>query len=84
MNDFRCGNCKRLLAKIDGKSRVEIVCPKCKSMNVISEVFNMNDFDMSKMDLGVPIKVVNKKLAYIQITEDKSVSPSNWEIKPNN
>lgn len=31
MIDFRCGNCNKLLGRIEG--RAEIKCPKCKTMN---------------------------------------------------
>ena len=37
MNDFRCKQCNRLLAKIYGGAKVEIKCPRCKAMNVYSE-----------------------------------------------
>ncbi len=37
MNDFRCSQCNRLLAKIEGESRVEIKCPRCKTMNLYSQ-----------------------------------------------
>ncbi len=37
MNDFRCTQCNRLLAKIEGGSKVEIKCPRCKTMNVYSQ-----------------------------------------------
>jgi LSD1 subclass zinc finger protein len=37
MVDFRCEQCNRLLAKIEGSARVEIKCPRCKAMNVYTE-----------------------------------------------
>lgn len=37
MRQFRCNKCNRLLAKIDGDSKVEIKCPRCKEMNLYSE-----------------------------------------------
>ncbi|MFH1347181.1 MAG: Com family DNA-binding transcriptional regulator [Candidatus Margulisiibacteriota bacterium] len=37
MIDFRCTQCNRLLAKIEGTARVEIKCPRCKSMNLFTE-----------------------------------------------
>jgi len=37
MNEFRCSQCGRLLARIDGVGVVEIKCPRCKSMNRFSE-----------------------------------------------
>jgi len=36
MTDFRCSQCNRLLAKVDGPGRVEIKCPRCKGMNLFS------------------------------------------------
>jgi phage FluMu protein Com len=41
MKDFRCQNCNRLLARVDGMGKVEIKCPRCKSMSMYSseEVF---------------------------------------------
>lgn len=37
MNDFRCKQCNRLLARVEGNSRVEIKCPRCKTMNFYAE-----------------------------------------------
>lgn len=37
MNEFRCKFCHRLLAKVCEGSKVEIKCPKCKTMNLYSE-----------------------------------------------
>lgn len=37
MADFRCTQCNRLLAKIDGTAKVEIKCPRCKGMNLFKE-----------------------------------------------
>lgn len=37
MNDFRCKQCNRLLAKILGEARVEIKCPRCKTMNLYTQ-----------------------------------------------
>jgi phage FluMu protein Com len=34
MKDFRCQSCNRLLAKVAEGSKVEIKCPRCKSMNL--------------------------------------------------
>jgi phage FluMu protein Com len=41
MKDFRCQQCNRLLARVEGVGKVEIKCPRCKSMNMYSseEVF---------------------------------------------
>ena len=33
MNEFRCIKCNKLLAMTDNNSKVEIVCPKCKTKN---------------------------------------------------
>lgn len=32
MQEFRCSNCNKLLALVDG--RAEIKCPRCKVLNV--------------------------------------------------
>ncbi len=37
MKEFRCKFCHRLLAKVADGSRVEIKCPKCKTMNLYNE-----------------------------------------------
>jgi len=37
MKEFRCKFCHRLLAKIDEGSKVEIKCPKCKTLNLYSD-----------------------------------------------
>jgi len=37
MKDFRCKFCHRLLAKVADGSRVEVKCPKCKTMNLYTE-----------------------------------------------
>lgn len=37
MNDFRCKQCNRLLARVEGETRVEIKCPRCKTMNLYSK-----------------------------------------------
>ena len=40
MTDFRCSQCNRLLAKIEGTGTVEVKCPRCKAMNLYSgEIF---------------------------------------------
>ncbi|MFC1571057.1 Com family DNA-binding transcriptional regulator [Candidatus Margulisiibacteriota bacterium] len=41
MKDFRCKQCNRLLAKIEGNTKVEIKCPRCKAMNLymVEELF---------------------------------------------
>lgn len=33
MKEFRCSKCDKLLGKIEGKA--EIVCPRCKKLNVM-------------------------------------------------
>ncbi len=37
MKEFRCKFCHRLLAQVADGSRVEIKCPKCKTMNLYNE-----------------------------------------------
>lgn len=37
MNEFRCQQCNRLLAKVEGEATVEIKCPRCKTMNLYSK-----------------------------------------------
>jgi phage FluMu protein Com len=37
MRDFRCKFCHRLLAKVEEGSKVEIKCPKCKTLNLYQE-----------------------------------------------
>ncbi len=40
MEEFRCKECRRLLAKVEGAAKVEIKCPRCKTMNLyLEEVF---------------------------------------------
>jgi len=39
MKELRCQGCNRLLAKIDGSSRVEIKCPRCKMMNLFTREY---------------------------------------------
>ena len=34
MEEFRCKFCNRLLAKVEEAEKVEIKCPKCKSINL--------------------------------------------------
>jgi LSD1 subclass zinc finger protein len=34
LKEFRCKFCHRLLAKLEEGSKVEIKCPKCKTMNL--------------------------------------------------
>ena len=36
MKEIRCLFCKRLLCKIEGEYRIEIKCPKCKELQLIS------------------------------------------------
>ncbi|OGC04782.1 hypothetical protein A2276_02320 [candidate division WOR-1 bacterium RIFOXYA12_FULL_43_27] len=44
LRDFRCKFCHRLLARVGEAKRVEIKCPKCKTMNLYSdeEIFIVN------------------------------------------
>ncbi len=37
LKEFRCKFCHRLLAKVGEGSKVEIKCPKCKTMNLFSD-----------------------------------------------
>jgi LSD1 subclass zinc finger protein len=37
LKEFRCKFCHRLLAKLDEGSKVEIKCPKCKTMNLYQD-----------------------------------------------
>lgn len=37
LKDFRCKFCHRLLAKVGEAKKVEIKCPKCKTMNLYSD-----------------------------------------------
>ena len=32
LRELRCRGCRRLLAKIDGRGRVEVVCRDCKTL----------------------------------------------------
>lgn len=37
LNEFRCKFCHRLLAKVSEGGKVEIKCPKCKTMNLYQD-----------------------------------------------
>ena len=37
LKEFRCKFCNRLLAKVGDGSKVEIKCPKCKTMNLFQD-----------------------------------------------
>lgn len=37
MKEFRCKFCHRLLAKVGEAKKVEIKCPKCKTMNLYND-----------------------------------------------
>lgn len=37
MEEFRCKMCRRLLAKVENSEKVEIKCPKCKTMNLYTQ-----------------------------------------------
>ena len=37
LKEFRCKFCHRLLAKVEDGSKVEIKCPKCKTMNLFQD-----------------------------------------------
>jgi phage FluMu protein Com len=52
MKEFRCKFCHRLLAKVEEGSKVEIKCPKCKTMNLYDEetviVYEVPDNNVTK------------------------------------
>lgn len=33
MENFRCGNCQRLLGKVGAAGEVQIKCPRCNTIN---------------------------------------------------
>ena len=33
LQELRCRSCRRLLAKSDGKGRVEVICKHCRTLN---------------------------------------------------
>lgn len=37
LKEFRCKFCHRLLAKVEEGSKVEIKCPKCKTLNLYQD-----------------------------------------------
>ncbi len=37
LKEFRCKFCHRLLAKVSEGSKVEIKCPKCKTLNLYQD-----------------------------------------------
>ncbi|HTY13982.1 MAG TPA: Com family DNA-binding transcriptional regulator [Candidatus Omnitrophota bacterium] len=37
MHEFRCKFCHRLLARVEEAGKVEIKCPKCKTLNLYSD-----------------------------------------------
>jgi len=37
LKDFRCKFCHRLLARVEEGSKVEIKCPKCKTLNLYQD-----------------------------------------------
>jgi phage FluMu protein Com len=37
LKEFRCKFCHRLLAKVQEGSKVEIKCPKCKTLNLYQD-----------------------------------------------
>lgn len=55
MKDFRCSNCNRLLAKIDGKA--EIKCPKCNEMNTTYKEYQMGD---NEYEIQLPQEIIDK------------------------
>ena len=61
MEEYRCQFCHRLLAKIEEAGKIEIKCPKCKTLNLYSEnkitVIEINDEYLQK-------KVIRGKVNY--------------------
>jgi phage FluMu protein Com len=37
MRELRCRRCKRLLARVEGETRIEIKCPRCKNINLFMD-----------------------------------------------
>jgi phage FluMu protein Com len=52
LKEFRCKFCQRLLAKVGENSRVEIKCPKCKTLNLYQDetviVFDIPENNVTK------------------------------------
>ncbi|KAF0133641.1 MAG: hypothetical protein FD145_1179 [Candidatus Saganbacteria bacterium] len=46
MEEFRCKFCRRLLAKVENTGKVEIKCPKCKTLNL----FSLNEIVVVQVD----------------------------------
>ena len=61
MKEFRCKFCHRLLAKTENCEKVEIKCPKCKTMNLYSQdqvmVVSINESYLQK-------RIMKGKIAY--------------------
>lgn len=59
LKEFRCKFCHRLLAKLEEGSKVEIKCPKCKTMNLYQDetviVYEVPENNVTKriMEKGV-------------------------------
>lgn len=65
LNDFRCKFCRRLLAKVGEGSKVEIKCPKCKSINLYQ--------DETVIIYEIPENNVTKKLMERGITNPEII-----------
>ena len=52
LKEFRCKFCQRLLAKVGENGRVEIKCPKCKTLNLYQDetviVFDIPENNVTK------------------------------------
>jgi len=58
MEEFRCKFCHRLLAKVEQASKVEIKCPKCKTINLYSH----NEIIVVQVDEDYLRRKFNKNL----------------------
>jgi len=63
MEEFRCKFCRRLLAKVEAAQKVEIKCPKCKTLNLYAD----NEIIVVQVDEEYLRRKFNKNL-------DKSTS----------
>ena len=58
MEEFRCKFCHRLLAKVEQASKVEIKCPKCKTLNLYAH----NEIIVVQVDEDYLRRKFNKNL----------------------
>lgn len=68
MEEFRCKFCHRLLAKVEEASKVEIKCPKCKTLNLYSQ----NEIIVVQVDEEYLRRKFNKNQALETDTEPTS------------